>query len=421
MPNSLRPSLLALQVDRKEEVEEAVEAQPSPEAHAFKSLNQSSHKMEELRCGGKHSRNSSNGSIHALDPVEIPLEDMSKKAKELVLASRELFPSHRLLAAESAARTRSSSYSPKRGRRHSSGSQKSAGGSRGTSSSRNASPLSVASSGSSDRSGRSCSGEGKRERAGSCPSPRHSPQGGNSAATSGSISHVDVTSFIKKDRKHARAKRIVIGAVKDDQQAAVGTGNDKSVEKQERVRKVSEPKTLTPAQTPALSLITCDIPVDAAAPAGLDSPKLLPPADAERIRSLSNVSGSSEGSTQQIVQDQRTSEDALPGTSQQQVEEQGMDISDSQDSAELVGEQPTKPPDLASASPLKIEPKTTVSVEGASISAEKVERATGEQGEATEQLSRLAKSSPEQYSTFEDEPSHIELSPSKKQDGEFTG
>ena len=388
------------------QIEEAEEATPSPEAHAIQSLNASRH--EEQQRSNKNGRSTPETSV-----LEIPLEDMgsSKKTKEKstlgTVADYLTGRSSKKPGGAVQRLQRSSSYSPNRLRSQSPGAEASGG----KSSSRGSTP---------ERSrpeGRG--GELRRGRAGSFPSPRRSSSG---SSTGSAGSKVSSTSFMVKP-KSSDSKTSLENVPKPDE-------SDFKEQSESRVKSVASrtrsnssgacPKTLIPAPEPTVSLLANLDNTSLLAPSVIDSPKLVPPAEPDRIRSFSDTSSiasmDSEASTSQSVSS--ASQGGPPSVN-----------SDTAAAAASSVERGTKPPPLAEdvtspKSPAAPKSPFQVSSQGKSGSPadtstaeadpERVEQVgTGEES-ASDQLSRLAQIAQEQNFTFMDD--SMELSRSSLTD-----
>ncbi len=254
------------------QIEEAEEATPSPEAHAFQSLNASSRQDEDQKSG-KNGR-----ALPETSVMEIPLEDLgaSSKDKSTIGKVTEFLTGRGSSKKQSRVVERiqrSSSYSPQRIRTHSPGGGDATAG--------KAIRMSAGDKGRSRLDGRS--GELRRPRAGSYPSPRRSAGGANSTVNTSQSSKVISTSFMVKPKKQTSESEVAARKESADGKKPDSKGHTRSRSNSSGTC----PKTLTPAAEPKVSLMDNS---DALPVAGLASPKLVPPAEPDRIRSFSDTS-----------------------------------------------------------------------------------------------------------------------------------
>ena len=337
------------------EVEEAQEAQPSPQAHAFQSLNPQPPPSENK---GRHSRSSSNGTDFV---QEIPLEDMSKKPKPVFhSASSSDLQSRRRHVSEGALRARSSSYSPRRG-----GRVTAAGGGGGSGGSGSSSPHRRLSSGNSPRSSSTevtnqstASARPRRDRASSFPTElRSRSHSGESRATK----QTSVTGQSKKGRE---------------------TSFSNSPSPRPRTTSSSEtcPKSLTPAKAPPSSLVPSADGNDSDF-ATINAPQLMPPTKPELLRSLS------EPRSDQAATDNET--DQVSTNSHK-----------------------TKPKDIASMKPPLPTADTTAVVSPSPVKADSVvETSSDLPTSATDQLTHLAQIVQKHYDESTDSADGIKMAP----------
>ena len=313
------------------EVEEAQDA-TSPSAFAVQSLN---HMVSEIANDrqGRHSRSSSDGTSHI---QEIPLEDLSTKKSSLQAPSAsDLHNRRRRSPSSDVIRDRSGSRSPLRRTRHSSGPT-----------TRSASPLAAKEK----LSAGPRTASPKRNRAGSFPISKGSPK----------TSQTSLTSSPKNSPP--RAERSI-----SDPEQHVKTG----------------PKTLTPAHAPALSLVPSIDSDHTLANSGIGSPKLVPPAEPERKRKVSDSSS---------VDSMNSSSSALTSPEQQQQQQEHKNNEE-------------KPKRRLSFRP---EQKGAATLDTNQATANQVEVANGTQESATEQLTKLAQLVTERFSVSDQE-SELEL------------
>ena len=250
------------------EIEQAEEAIPAPEVYALQSLNASG------REAGATSNNNTNNSA-ATHQQDIPLEDFSQRAHAAISHAREF-----LNKSDANAKARSSSYSPCRGR---SGSP--AASPRGR--------TSLLSRRLSEERSRSTGRLEVRKRAGSFPKEGH--QGTEKAS-----SRTGLTSFTVSEKLRSQSDPVESAKVDtkprsgSDPAEPVSTERPSKKDLKPRKRTKSGPKSLTPALVPAVSLLTAG----ADQVVSSDSPKLVPPAKPEHIRSISDTSSVDSEQTQ---------------------------------------------------------------------------------------------------------------------------
>lgn len=316
-------------------VEQAEEATPSPDP-----VTQALHPLSQSEAAQSEAPPPSEKSTS-----DIPLEDLSRKAKAVFSNATELFTSRKPSPGSESVRGRSSSYSPsRRARRSGSGSPKVRSGSPATTSS----PARQRSK----PGGQS----GLRDRSGSCP------------VESDVSTTQAVTSFTTDTSVTSRGKL--------SEQPGVKT--PRRIPKDITVATMSPPKSLTPAQEPRVSLVlNCDITPGLAAP-GLGSPKLVPPADTDlvRMRSDTSCTVSEADSTSTYASSSVSDMERLP---------------------------PLKPPTAVDSS------KPVVGETNISADLTRLERATPGAASATNQLTRLAQIVQEHYSNMAEEPNTLEM------------
>ena len=345
------------------QIEEAEEATPSPEAHAIQSLNAS--RYVDKQRNGKNGRSTPETSV-----MEIPLEDLGKASKEKSTAGKVAdFLTGRGSAKKPSGTVsriqRSSSYSPRRERTQSPGSDIVAG---------KAVRTSVGERERSRLEGRS--GELRRPRAGSYPSPRRSPSGSSSGSNSSQNAKVTSTSFMIKPKKQTSVDSEPSTPKKDTTEAK-SKGHTRSRSNSSGTC----PKTLTPAPEPTISLITNLENSETLPIVGLASPKLVAPAEAERIRSFSDAS--SQDSEMSANQSNSSTSVGVPSASiDTHVAGGSLDAENTEQRSTLAY---ARPPLQSSQSKSASPPDTT----SAAAVPERVERMTRTDS-ASEQLSRLA-------------------------------
>ena len=229
------------------EIEEAQEATPSPEAHAFQSLNSSSQDKQQEPKNGRGSRSSSSDRKPGLQ--DIPLEDLSRRGKVAKVNRRRVDAEHK----------RSSSHSPHRGREA------------GTPPSPRGSPV-----------GARASVEVRRQRKGSLPLAKEDGVQSESKKKTSKKTGDDGVSSDAKENALTGAD----AATENDQIEEVANDADdestppKFVTRSRSSSGSAPPASLTPAPEPTVSLLEApeaDSPVVLIA--ATDSPTLLPPVE----------------------------------------------------------------------------------------------------------------------------------------------
>ena len=308
--------------------------------------------------------------------MEIPLEDLGKTSKEKSTAGKVA----EFLTGRGGAKKpsgvvgriqRSSSYSPRRGRTQSPGADNIAG--------KTVRP-SVGERERSRLEGRG--GELRRPRAGSYPSPRRSPSGTSIGSNSSQNSKVTSTSFMVQPKKQT--------SVDSEPSTSKKESTETKAKGHTRSRSNSSgncPKTLTPAPEPTISLITNLENTEALPIGALASPKIVAPAEPERIRSLSDTSSldsemsanQSNSSTSAGVPPALVDTSVVGGSSESENTDQKSTVASARPPLQSSQSKSASPPDTTSAAAVP----------------ERVERMSRTDS-ASEQLSRLAQMSQEQ-------------------------
>ena len=321
-------------------------------------------------------RNSKNGrSSPEISAMEIPLEDLGKgKGKEKTTVGKvaEFLTGRGAKKPSGVAGRiqRSSSYSPRRGRTQSPGTE-----------SLTCKTMKI-SPGERERSrleGRS--GELRRPRAGSYPSPRRSASGSSSGSNSSQSSKVSSTSFMVKPKKQASVDSGQTPPKKEDAEV-----KPKGHTRSRSNSSGTCPKTLTPAQEPTVSLITNLENSEVLPVVGLASPKLLPPTEPERIRSFSDAS-----SVDSEMSANQSSSSTSAGVPSAVFETSTGATSETENTGQKSSITSSRPPFQSSQSKSASPPVTTT----AAAIPERVER-MARTNSASEQLSRLAQISQDQ-------------------------